>query len=825
MSAAENEKDEVKKIIRSLLISSKIGLSPERLVKEYEEITQEKLHYQKFGFFNASDFFQSLTDVLKSVTHGNGKIILYGKPTESTMKIYNLVQGQNSKSKKRTRSKSVTPYKYTSSFQNQNKRNSWFNSKTPNSYSYHKEKQSRFSGTIPSRSLRDKVKKLLNVYKSGFPISEFENLFKEVNGTSSNLRLHGFNSVLDMAKQMSTIVRLDYGDRRRDGTNVYMYPYRCLTNNYFKNFNNRIKETISSNLQKKPDDTTKAKTKTFNDVKTQKVQSGCVTQSITTNACTAKRTDSIPKKLTDNDKIRMIKDRIIDILKQHERGLMCAKLTFLYEKTYNEPLEIIDLGFFSITDFLSRFTEQVYMKRLSPTGDWILSLQQFCLKKSPKNTLSSSNTTLNATEKTNRLREIKNRVEKLLEKFPRGIQVDCFCDVYKLQYKAALDFKSLDMSCVEQLLIRLADIIDFEIQNDKCVISRKKSIEELTTEIKDFFIKTPCDAVGKGISYKLPKMPPTDGSYFDVKVSHVLSPSYFIIQLVGEETTTLLARIMDELELDYEEYNTQKAYRMPVDLMEVGQVCVAIFPGDMSCNRAMITKKPNNKHMVEVLFVDYGDKLQVPVTGVFWMKCKYLNCLPALMIEASLANVLPQAGVKEWSREARQELLEFCKYKTLVASVEDYIIGEKLKLNLCDTTDHTDDIFINDVLVDMGIAVYNYQNLDPEIVEAKSTEKYTDCDGTSSIDKKPTSKTTLSCITASGDNIKSRNEIYTNSQANISVLKKSLDERSCSNTFIMPSQRALEERIVMKTIGRGRLYLSNSTATSSSQISYSCSPR
>ena len=101
----------------TLIIVLYIGLSPERLVKEYEEITQEKLHYQKFGFFNASDFFQSLTDVLKSVTHGNGKIILYGKPTESTMKIYNLVQGQNSKSKKRTRSKSVTPYKYTSSFQ------------------------------------------------------------------------------------------------------------------------------------------------------------------------------------------------------------------------------------------------------------------------------------------------------------------------------------------------------------------------------------------------------------------------------------------------------------------------------------------------------------------------------------------------------------------------------------------------------------------------------------------------------------------------------------------------------------------------------------
>ena len=79
--------------------------------------------------------------------------------------------------------------------------------------------------------------------------------------------------------------------------------------------------------------------------------------------------------------------------------------------------------------------------------------------------LSAKNSVLSSTEKTNRLKEIKNRVDKLMEKFPSGIQVDCFCDVYHLNYKVALDFKSLEMSCVEQLLIRLADIIDFEIQN------------------------------------------------------------------------------------------------------------------------------------------------------------------------------------------------------------------------------------------------------------------------------------------------------------------------------------------------------------------------
>lgn len=65
---------------------------------------------------------------------------------------------------------------------------------------------------------------------------------------------------------------------------------------------------------------------------------------------------------------------------------------------------------------------------------------------------------------------------------------------------------------------------------DKCVITRRKSIEELTQEVKDLFIKAPCDAVGKGISYKLPQMPPTNGSYFDVKVGYKQKNVFLITQ-------------------------------------------------------------------------------------------------------------------------------------------------------------------------------------------------------------------------------------------------------------------------------------------------------
>jgi len=114
----------------------------------------------------------------------------------------------------------------------------------------------------------------------------------------------------------------------------------------------------------------------------------------------------------------------------------------------------------------------------------------------------------------------------------------------------------------------------------------------------------------------------------------------------------------------------------------------------------------------------------------------------------------------------------------------------------------------------MGLAVYDYQSIGSEIVETDSTEEYTHCNETSSFDMKTPQETSASYITACGDNIKNRNEMYTISKSSYNNSKISSGESTCSYTSTMTSQRALEKQIVIKTIGRGRLFLRNSTATS-----------
>lgn len=56
--------------------------------------------------------------------------------------------------------------------------------------------------------------------------------------------------------------------------------------------------------------------------------------------------------------------------------------------------------------------------------------------------------------------------------------------------------------------------------------------------------------------------------------------------------------------------------------------------------------------------------------------------------------------------------------------------------------------------------------------------------------------------------------MYTISKSSYNNSKISSGESTCSYTSTMTSQRALEKQIVIKTIGRGRLFLRNSTATS-----------
>ena len=94
--------DEIKIELRSLLISSKIGLTDNQLCHDYALFNNQRLiPYEIFGYSTINEFFNSLNDILYRTSDGYIHPII----DQSTEHIYKFVQQQRNKKKKKQISK------------------------------------------------------------------------------------------------------------------------------------------------------------------------------------------------------------------------------------------------------------------------------------------------------------------------------------------------------------------------------------------------------------------------------------------------------------------------------------------------------------------------------------------------------------------------------------------------------------------------------------------------------------------------------------------------------------------------------------------------
>ncbi|KAM4548915.1 tudor domain-containing protein 5 isoform 2-T2 [Odontesthes bonariensis] len=659
----------LKKDVRSLLISSKIGLHPDRLRRDYAEMLGHPMPLNVLGFGNIVDMVKEMPDVVSIYYGEDGSPYLKAVSDESTRRIEELVAKQRMsktdiKVKKRGCSSFSPRYRQPLVFL---------------------PRRGCAPPPLPAQ-LRAQLRFLLS--QGELRLSDLESSYMRCFGQPLRFHNYGFYSIGEMLVAAGDLILIQQGrfgsvltlreqmlpmplqrptsSQRRTGLIKPNKPVSTVPD---------IKVTVptkppvsvkQSPLNHRSASSSKPEMEARNrDTKPVPRQEGQVFQEHV-----IKLEEELRQRILENGVAGTVSQELKDKLRkvvggQATGGLSVHDLPAEYKRLFGEDLPFLQSGFVSVTELVGALSDTFHLKPAEDDSGHHWTVMEV---EDPDDTQSDSK----------EIQSLSDRLQSPVKSyyFPSG----------ESPWESNLkgdgdDFKDEENYEKEEL----------EPSN----ISKTK---ELTSEMCPA-IQVQCQSViplDALLSQRI--KPPTRHSareLVSVFVEQVESPGHFYVRFSESEEAHAMEGMMIEMRRCYTSPKVSERYRLPEQYVRRGQVC-CVSPRAMWFYRVVI-HKVLSPTQVEVYYVDFGDITVVESATLKFLKSSY-SVLPAQAVPSSLAGIKPTSD--SWTAEATDSFRNLCSDRTLVGALDCYT-GDVLQLFLCDT--HTDqDVYIHTVLLSQG---------------------------------------------------------------------------------------------------------------------------
>ncbi|XP_047443460.1 tudor domain-containing protein 5 isoform X2 [Mugil cephalus] len=656
----------LKKDVRSLLISSKMGLEPEQLKRDYYAMLGHPMPLKLLGFRHIMDMVKEIPDVVSVNFREDGSPYLRAVSDESTRNIEELVARQRtSKTDMKVRRGGVN----------------YFSPRyRPASASVVLPRRGRTPPPIPFQ-LRAQLRLLLS--KGPLRLSDLEVTFLRCFGYPLRVHSYGFYCIGEMLEAAADMVIIQQG---RLGS-VLALREQMIPSPVFRSFSSQ-KETTRINpgsaltdttTSRRPDVNVQTPTRSPKDPvipnppnqpSTGPTLDPVSKDSTTVSSCqdgqlfqqrVLKLEEEFRQQILENGVAGVInqelKDKLQKVVGQTDGGLSVHDLPAEYKRLFGEDLPLVQSGFISVTELVGAMSDIFH---LTPAGgdngnDWII------------------------------MDIVESADSKDTESFADGVKSPAMSYYFSSgdsPWEGKLAGESDTVTADDEK-------VDFEMRNNT-----KEVISEIYPAIQAHCKTTwPLDALR---SQRL--SPPTHHGareLVEVLVEQVGSPGHFYIRYSKSEEARALEDMMIEMRRCYTCPEVSERYRLPKQFVRRGQAC-CVSPKGMWFYRVVI-HQVISPTQVEVYYVDFGDITVVQSASLKFLKSAY-SVLPAQAVPSSLTGIKPTTG--SWTPEATASFQKLCSGRTLVGALDCYT-GDVLLLYLCDT--HTDiDIYIHTVLMSQG---------------------------------------------------------------------------------------------------------------------------